>query len=73
MFFSRLKTRYTRTRYLHAKFMIFTMADGRKVALTGSHNFSGTGVLLGTREMALQTEDPRIIEQLEEFWKQHVA
>lgn len=73
MFSSRLKTNYTRTRYLHAKFMIFTMPDGRKIALSGSHNFSGTGVILGTREMALQTENPQIIKQLERFWKDYVA
>lgn len=73
MFFSGLKTRYSRTRYLHAKFMIFTMPDGRKIALTGSHNFSSTGVLLGTREIALQTENPKIIKQLEDFYKEFVV
>ena len=73
MFFTGLSTLYTRSRYLHSKFMIFTMPDGQKIALTGSHNFSGTGVLLGTREIALETQDPATIKQLEDFWKQHVA
>ena len=73
MFFTGLGTLYSRSRYLHSKYMIFTMPDGRKIALTGSHNFSGTGVLLGTREIALETEEPSTISQLEDFWKQHVA
>ena len=73
MFVSKQKTLYTRSKYLHAKFMLFYMADGRIVALTGSHNFSGTGVLLGTREIALQTENPQTIAQLEDFIRKYVA
>lgn len=63
------KTLYTKSRYLHAKFMMFDMPDGRRIAITGSHNFSNAGVLLGTREIALQTEDPQVIAQLEGFLK----
>ena len=66
-FFTRIRTSYTKARYLHAKFIIFTMADGKKIAITGSHNFAHTGVLLGTREIALETDDPKIISQLEKF------
>lgn len=68
-----LKTKYERARYLHAKFIIFTFEDGTKAAITGSHNFAYTGVLLGTREIALETKDPAIIEQLEHFIKKEVA
>ncbi len=60
-------TRYTRDRYLHAKFMIFTMPNGREVAITGSHNLAPIGSWLGTREVALETTDPRIIRQLKQF------
>lgn len=67
------KTRYKKARYLHAKFMLFSMRDGRKIALTGSHNFVQGGVLLGTREVALETENAAIIEQLEQFFKSQVA
>lgn len=67
------KTRYKKKTYLHAKFMIFTMPNGRKVAMTGSHNFVNAGVLLGTREIALETEDPAIIQQLETFFSEHIA
>ncbi len=73
MFFSKHKTLYNKSRYLHAKFMIFDMPDGRKIALTGSHNFVKGGVLLGAREVALQTENPQTIKQLEDFCRDFVA
>jgi len=73
MLFSQHKTLYTRSRYLHAKFMIFTMPDGRKIAVTGSHNFVYGGVLLGTREIALETDDKKVIRQLERFFDSYVA
>jgi len=68
-----LKTSYKKARYLHAKCIIFTFEDGTKTAITGSHNFAYAGVLLGTREIALQTNDPAIIAQLETFIEKEVA
>jgi cardiolipin synthase len=68
-----LKTNYTHKKYLHAKFMIFTMPDGKKIALTGSHNFSHAGVVFGTREVALETTDKKIIRQLESFFEAHIS
>lgn len=73
MMTSQLKTLYTKDAYLHAKFIIFTMPDGSKVAITGSHNFAYTAVLFGTREIALETTDTNIIGQLESFYKKFVA
>ncbi len=73
MFVSGLTSAYTRKQYLHAKCMIFTMHDGSKVAVTGSHNFAYSAVLLGTREVALETKDPAVISQLESFIQTHVA
>ena len=70
---SGLKTLYVRKTYLHAKAIIFTFKDGSKKAITGSHNFAYTGVLLGTREIALETSDPEVIAQLEKFVKTNVA
>lgn len=70
---TRNKTRYKKSRYLHGKFMIFTMKDGRKIALTGSHNFAHGGVLLGTREVALETENAAVIQQLEDFYRKYIA
>lgn len=65
-------SKYERSAYLHSKFMIFTMKDGSKVAITGSHNFAGAGVILGTREVALETSNKKIIRQLERFFKDYV-
>lgn len=72
MMISGHKTKYKKSKYLHAKFIIFELFDGRKVAITGSNNFVYIGVLLGTREIALQTEDPKIIKQLEDFLENNV-
>lgn len=72
MLFSSNKTLYKKRKYLHAKFIIFETYDGRKVAITGSHNFVYAGVMLGTREVALETEDPGIINQLESFLEDKV-
>ena len=68
-----LTTSYRRPRYLHAKFMIGIMPDGTKLAITGSHNFSTLGVRAGTREIALETSDPGIIDQLERFFTRYVS
>lgn len=73
MAFSGHKTLYERDQYLHAKFIIFTMPDGEKMAITGSHNFMPGSVIFGTREIALETTDKKIIKQLEKFFDQHVA
>lgn len=73
MLLTGFKSSYSRTQYLHSKCVIFTMGDGSKVALTGSHNFAYAGVLFGTREIALETKNPAIIEQLEDFIAKNVA
>lgn len=65
------QTLYRGERYLHAKFMIFTMPNGREVAITGSHNLAPIGSWLGTREVALETTDPKIIAQLRRFLDKH--
>ncbi len=67
------QTEYNHTPYLHAKCMIFEFEDGSKTAITGSHNFVHGGVLLGTREIALKTNNAAVIKQLEAFIKKHVA
>lgn len=69
---SRFETLYEREPYLHAKFIIFTMPNGDKVALTGSHNFQTGGVVLGTRELCLETTNAGIIAELESFFVNHV-
>jgi len=73
MILTGFKSSYSRTTYLHGKCIVFTMQDGSKVALTGSHNYAYAGVLFGTREIALETKDPAVITQLESFIAAHVA
>ena len=66
------KTLYRRRKYIHAKCIIYTMPDGHKVALTGTHNFVRAGVALGTREIELETADLNVISQLEAFLQTHI-
>jgi cardiolipin synthase len=73
MIFSGHHNSYRRKNYLHAKFIIFTMPDGEKIAITGSHNFMPGSVVFGTKEIALETRDKKIIRQLEAFFAEHVA
>ena len=68
-----LRTQYTRKPYIHCKFIVCTMPDGSKIAITGSHNFAQGGVWLGTREVALETRDLSIIKQLEQFVTDAIA
>jgi cardiolipin synthase len=63
---------YTHKKYLHAKFIIFTMPDGSRKAITGSHNFVAASSRLGTREIALLTDNEAIISQLANFLDQYV-
>lgn len=72
MFLTGYKTLYTRPTFIHAKFILFTMPDGSKVALSGSHNFVRAGVVLGTREIDLETSDHAIIASLEKFLAEHI-
>jgi cardiolipin synthase len=73
VFFSKQATQYRGKRYIHAKFLIATMPDGSKTAISGSHNFNRGGVVLGTREVALETTDPSVIAQLETFHQTYIA
>lgn len=72
IFFSGFRTKYRKKKYLHAKFIVFTKHDGSKVAITGSHNFVPGTVLVGTKEIALETTDKNIIAQLEDFFEEYV-
>lgn len=69
---SQFETLYEREPYLHAKFIIYTMPNGTKTALTGSHNFQTGGVVLGTRELCMETTSPGVIAELETFFEEYV-
>lgn len=66
------RTLYQRQTFIHAKCIIYTMPDGHKVALTGTHNFVRAGVALGTREIALETADEHVIAELEGFLEKNI-
>lgn len=66
------RTLYHRRTFIHAKCIFYTMPDGQKIALTGTHNFVRAGVALGTREIALETPDPHVIAQLETYLTKHI-
>lgn len=67
-----IKTKYKKKTYIHAKFMLFTMKNGEKISLSGSHNFAYSGVRFGTREVALESKDPAVYTQLESFWQKYI-
>jgi cardiolipin synthase len=69
---TRHRTLYRKPQYLHAKVIIFYLKSGERVAITGSHNFVRGGVNLGTREIALQTKNPLVIDQIETFIEDRV-
>lgn len=73
MLASKSSTVYRRDIYLHAKFIIFTMPDGKKVAISGSHNFMHGSGIVGTREIAIETSDTHIIRQLEKFYSTYIT
>lgn len=70
---SGLVTSYQKRQYLHAKFMLFEMPNGATIAITGSHNFVEGGGVLGTREVALETTDQAVINQLKNFLDKQVV
>ncbi len=72
MTITRHHTLYRKRQYLHAKVIVFYLESGERVAITGSHNFVRGGVNLGTREIALQTENPLVIDQIETFIEDRV-
>ena len=72
MAFTRHTTLYRKRQYLHAKTIVFYLKHGKRVAICGSHNFVRGGVTLGTREIALQTKNPQVIDRIEEFIEAHV-
>ena len=52
--------------------MVATLPDGSKSAIAGSHNFMFGSGFVGTREVAIETSDPRLIQQLERFRRDHI-
>jgi len=70
---TRLANHYRGQRYLHAKFILFELKDGRKALLAGSHNFSWQGVVYGTQEIALASTDADLWQQLHQYLQLEIA
>lgn len=64
---------YRKSRYIHAKYIIFTKKDGSTVALCGSHNFNWNGVQFGTKEIALETSRTDICQALADFTATYIT
>ncbi|MBX6333762.1 hypothetical protein IRY61_00260 [Candidatus Saccharibacteria bacterium] len=69
----RIKNLYTGDKYIHAKVMLFELTSGKKVVLSGSHNFSWRGVQFGTQEIALESRDEALWEQLHKFIQKKIV
>lgn len=69
----RITNKYTGSAYIHAKFILFEMPSGRKVLLSGSHNFSYRGVSFGTQEICLHSTDAAMWGKLHEFMQKRIA
>jgi hypothetical protein len=54
-------------RQTHAKAFLIKRSDGQKEVLFGSHNFIDRSVRHGTKELAMWTKDPAIVDQIEAF------
>lgn len=68
----RFNSTYQGKRYIHAKYMLFTLPNGDRIALTGSHNFSERGVNYGTKEIALLTKDENIWQSLSVYTRKEL-
>lgn len=69
----RIKNSYEGKRPIHAKCILFELKDGSKALISGSHNFSYRGVSYGTKEIALQSTDEMLWNELRAFIKTHIA
>lgn len=69
---SKLKNRHIGRGYIHAKYMLFTLHSGEQVLLSGSHNFKKLGVTWGTQEIALESHDSNLFNELQEFTSKHI-
>jgi cardiolipin synthase len=69
----RLRNLYTRSDYLHAKFMLFEMRDGTKALIAGSNNFNWDAVTYGTKEIALYSTDEALWQGLYDYLQTEVA
>jgi cardiolipin synthase len=64
---------YMHDTYIHAKYIMTEDADGSKHVLSGSNNFSWSGVHFGTKEIAMHSTDPAIWQALDAYTKKNIT
>ncbi len=69
----RIKNAYRREPFLHAKFILFELPNGKRALITGSHNFSYRGVVYGTQEVALYSTDKKLWDTFYTFMQEKIA
>ncbi len=69
---SSLANQYTGAEYLHAKYILYTLRSGQRIALSGSHNYKRLGVRFGTQEVALQSAEESVWDALSSFTEKRV-
>jgi hypothetical protein len=68
----RIPNSYTRSRFIHAKFILFELGGGRKALVSGSNNFSYRGVAYGTKEVALYSTDKTLWQELYDYMEAEI-
>lgn len=68
-----LVNHYQKSPYLHAKFMLTEDADGTKNVITGSNNFSWSGVQFGTKEIAIHSTNEKLWQALYNYLEGTIA
>jgi hypothetical protein len=69
----RIRNRYKGEKMIHAKAMLLEMPSGRKVVLSGSHNFNYRGVSFGTQEICLYSTNKKLWDDLQAFIRRRVT
>ena len=69
----KITNHYHRPAYLHAKCMLTIESDGTKHLITGSNNFSWSGVAFGTKEIALTSTDEQLWQTIFDYIQNDIA
>lgn len=68
----RVPNSYQLRKYIHAKFILFELKNGKYALVSGSNNFSYRGVAFGTKEIALYSTDKKLWQEFHSFIQRHL-
>jgi cardiolipin synthase len=68
----KLTNNYRKDQYLHAKFMLIEDEDGSKHLISGSNNFSWSGISFGTKEIAIYSTNEELWQDLFTYLEERV-